>query len=144
MDAIGGAWRCSDVEIVEIDFTEAGPDGQRRGPAARTYDIEPHAGGADFDNGDWPVLDPATLDQRRGAGRVSFNWYRIGGTVPAHIGDVDPAGSTLVFETTVDDYAEIWVNGELPRRFPQAGSTVVAGWNVPNRVLAARDVRPRG
>ena len=80
VDRIGGAWRYSDVEIVETDFTLAGPDGQPGGPAARTYDIRPHAGTADFDDSGWEVQDPAALDARRGAGRVSFNWYRISGT----------------------------------------------------------------
>ena len=34
VDLIGGAWRYSDVEIVETDFTAAGPDGQPGGPTS--------------------------------------------------------------------------------------------------------------
>src|SRR5206468_6256107 len=51
-------------------------------------------------------------------------------------------GSTLVFETALDDYAEVWVDGELPRGLGQTGGSVVAGWNAPNRLVVGRDVKP--
>ena len=54
-----------------------------------------------------------TLDKRRSTGRLCFNWYRIRLTIPDRAGNFDPAGSTVVFETSLDDYAEIWVDGEL-------------------------------
>ena len=52
--------------------------------------------------------------RRLGNGRVCFNWYRIEVTIPERVGDFDPTGSTVVFEVVIDDYAEVWVNGELP------------------------------
>jgi gluconolactonase len=48
---------------------------------------------------------------------------------------VPVAGTSVFFETVVDDYAEVWVNGQLPRDFGQSGGSVVAGFNAPNRVL---------
>jgi gluconolactonase len=42
----------------------------------------------------------------------------------------------------IDDYAEVWVNGELPIALGQAGGTVVAGFNSPNRVVLTRDALP--
>jgi hypothetical protein len=66
-----------------------------------------------------------------GAGKVSFNWYRINLTIPEKIGDFDPSGSTLVLDIPVDDYAEIGVDGELPRRFPQSGGITDMGRRVP-------------
>jgi gluconolactonase len=42
----------------------------------------------------------------------------------------------------VDDYAEIWVNGELPLALGATGGHVVAGFNAPNRVVLTRDARP--
>ena len=39
-------WRYSDTRIVETDFTGPGLDGQPTGRPVRTYDYEPHAGGA--------------------------------------------------------------------------------------------------
>ncbi len=139
---VKGEWRYSDTKIVEVDFTGPGADGQPTGAPVRTYDYAPKAGAADFDDSAWPVIDPTTLSTRRGAGRLSFNWYRIAITVPGRIGGYDPTGSTLVFETSLDDYAEIWVDGELPRALGQSGGSVIGGWNAPNRLVLARDVRP--
>jgi len=55
---------------------------------------------------------------------------------------VNPTGMTAVFETTIDDYAEVWVDGELPRSLGQRGGSVIAGWNAPNRLLVAHAVKP--
>jgi gluconolactonase len=137
-----GEWRYSDTKIVEIDFKAAGPDGQPTGALNRAYDFTPHAGGTDFDDSKWEVIDPATLDKRRSAGRLAFNWYRIKITVPERVGNFDPAGSTLIFATSVDDYAEIWVNGELPRAAGQSGGSVIKGWNTENRLIIGRNVKP--
>ena len=42
----------------------------------------------------------------------------------------------------MDDYAEIWVDGELPRAAGQSGGSVVAGWNAVNRLVIARNAKP--
>ena len=75
-------------------------------------------------------------------GRVCFNWYEIDVTIPERIGDFDPTGSTVVFEVVIDDYAEVWVNGELPLALGDTGGRVVGGFNAPNRVVLTRDARP--
>jgi gluconolactonase len=137
-----GQWRYRDARIVETGFRSAGPDGQPTGAANHAYTLEPQAGAADFDDSGWEVIPPDTLDRRRGAGRISFNWYRINLTIPERIGGFDPTGSTVVFETSVDDYAEVWVNGELPRALGQSGGSVVAGWNAENRLVVGRNVKP--
>ena len=139
---VQGQWRYSDVKIVEVEFKEAGPDGQPTGAPNKAYDFTPHAGGADFDDSKWAVLDPATLDRRRGTGRLSFNWYRINITVPERIGHFNSSGATVVFETSVDDYAEIWVDGEIPRALGQSGGSVIKGWNAANRLVIGRNVKP--
>ena len=136
------AWRYSDTKIIEANFRAAGADGQPTGAAVKTYDYMPHAGAADFDDSKWEVIDPATLQTRRGNGRLWFNWYRVNVTVPERIGSFDPTGSTAVFETSLDDYAEIWVNGELPRALGQNGGSVVAGWNATNRLVVGRNLKP--
>jgi gluconolactonase len=41
----------------------------------------------------------------------------------------------------LDDYAEVWVDGELSRGLGQRGGSVVAGWNAPNRVVIARGAK---
>jgi gluconolactonase len=139
---VQGEWRYSDTELVPADFHSAGADGQPTGPANRTWDFTPHAGGADFDDSGWAVVAPETLGQRRGRGRLSFIWDRLAVTVPERIGGRETAGSTVVFDTSLDDYAEVWVDGELPRRAGQSGGSVVAGWNAGNRLVVARGVRP--
>ncbi|MEP6820363.1 MAG: SMP-30/gluconolactonase/LRE family protein, partial [bacterium] len=47
-----------------------------------------------------------------------------------------------VFETSLDDYAEIWVDGELSRALGQSGGSVIAGWNAENHLIVGRNVRP--
>ena len=87
-------------------------------------------------------IGPTTLDQRRGHGRLGFNWYRIKLTVPDRVGDFDPTGSTVVFDTSLDDYAEVWVDGELSRALGQSGGSVIAGWNAENHLVVGRNVKP--
>ena len=139
---VRGEWRYSDVKIVEVDFKVAGLEGQPGNAPNRAYDITPHAGRADFDDSKWEVIEPATLDKRRTNGRLAFNWYRIKITVPESIGTFNPAGSTVVFATSLDDYAEIWVGGELPRAAGQSGGSVIKGWNAENRLVIGRGVKP--
>ena len=137
-----GQWRYSDTRIVEVDFHAPGADNQPTGVPNRSYDVAPHAGPADFDDSAWPVIAPSSLAERRAAGRLCFNWYRIRFTVPERVGAFETRGSTIVFETSLDDYAEVWVDGELPRRQAQSGASVIKGWNATNRLVVARDVRP--
>ena len=139
---VKGQWRYSDTKIIEVDFKGPGPDKQPTGAPIKTYDYTPHAGGADFDDSKWETIVATTLDQRRATGRICFNWYRIKLTIPERIGDYDPTGSTVVFETALDDYAEVWVDGELSRYLGQMGGSVVGGWNAPNRIVIGREVKP--
>jgi gluconolactonase len=139
---VNAQWRYSDTKIVEVDFKGPGADGQPTGAPVKTYDYMPHAGGAAFDDSAWEQIAPASLTRRRSTGRLCFNWYRTQITVPEKIGDFSTAGSTIVFETSVDDYAEIWVNGELTRAVGQQGGSVVAGWNANNRLVVGRNVKP--
>jgi gluconolactonase len=141
-ELVGATWRYSDTRIVTAAFRAPDAEGQPYGAPNSTYDIEPHAGAADFDDGSWPVIDPATLTARRGNGLLSFNWYRVRFTIPERVGSFDTQGAALYFETRLDDYAEVWVNGELARPYGASGGSVVAGWNALNRVLVARHAQP--
>ncbi len=140
--AVQGQWRYSDTRIVEVDHRAVGPDLKASGAPTRAYDVEPHAGNAAYDDSAWEVIAPDRLDQRRSKGRLAFNWYRINVTIPDRIGTFATAGATVAFEIVVDDYAEIWVDGQLPLVLGQAGGQLVKGWNAPNRVVIARDARP--
>ena len=142
VDLVKGQWRYSDTKIIEVDFKAAGPDKQPTGAPIKTYDYEPHAGGADFDDSKWETIEPTTLDARRSTGRLCFNWYRINLTIPAQAGGVDLTGATAVFETSLDDYAEIWVDGELSRALGQSGGSVIKGWNAQTASIVSRSVQP--
>jgi gluconolactonase len=137
-----GEWRYSGTEVREVGFVEVGPDLGPTGAPNRTYDVVPHAQAPDFDDSGWRVLSPYDTQQRFSTGRVCFNWYRIAVTIPQRVGDFDPTGATVVFEVVVDDYAEVWVDGELPLALGHSGGQVVGGFNAPNRVVLTRDARP--
>jgi gluconolactonase len=139
---VRGVWRYTDAHVIEARFRAPDAEGQPTGAEVVTNDIVPHAGVADFDDSKWGVIAPTSLNARRGNGLVSFDWYRIVVTVPSQIDGFDPTGSTVWFETRLDDYAEVWVDGELGRAFGQRGGSVVAGWNAPNRLLIGRNVKP--
>jgi gluconolactonase len=139
---VHGSWRYSDVRIVPAMHRAPDAEGQPTGAPVETYTIEPRAGRADFDDSSWSTIAPESLPARRGGGRISFNWYRIQVTIPEKIGAFDPRGATAVFLASVDDYAEVWIDGELTRALGQQGGSVVAGWNARNRVVAARNVKP--
>jgi gluconolactonase len=139
---VAGEWHYSDAKIVEVQHRLPDANGQPTGAPVTTNAIEPRAGWAGFDDSRWPVIAPTSLATRRATGRLCFNWYRIAVTIPAKVGAFDASGSTVVFETVLDDYAEVWVDGEIARSLGQRGGSVVGGWNAPNRLVIARGVRP--
>ncbi len=139
---VKGEWRYHDASIVPVRFRGPGPDLKPTGRPLDTFDVTPKAGAASFDDTSWTVVPASRLEERRGSGRLSFNWYRLHVTIPEKVGSFETAGSTVVFEIVVDDYAEVWVDGKLPRAFGQAGGSLVHGYNTPNRVVIARDAQP--
>ncbi|UBF24310.1 SMP-30/gluconolactonase/LRE family protein [Kovacikia minuta CCNUW1] len=139
---IKGQWRYQDARIVQVGFNSPGADRKASGSPNQTYDITPRAGVANFDDSTWKTIAPETLDQRRCTGKLCFNWYRLNLTIPQKVGNFDPTGSDVVFEIVVDDYAEVWVNGQLPLVLGQTGGSLIKGYNAPNRVLIARNVKP--
>jgi gluconolactonase len=142
---VDAQWRYSDAHFAEIEFVDVGSAVDPLGPGDRpnrTLDVVPHAEPAYFDDSDWRILTPSETRLRLANGKVCFNWYRLSVTVPERIGDLDPTGCTVVFEVVVDDYAEVWVNGQLPTALGDSGGQVVAGFNAPNRVLLTRNAQP--
>ena len=145
LSLLGAEWRYADARVEEIDFVEVGSEADPLGPGEkpnRTYDVVPHAEAADFDDSAWRVLAPEETMLRLATGRVCFNWYRIEVRIPQRVGDFDPTGATVVFEVVIDDYAEVWVNGELPVALGDTGGRVVGCFNAPNRVVLTRDAQP--
>jgi gluconolactonase len=142
---IDGNWRYSDARVEETEFVDVGHPDDPLGPGLtpnRTFDVVPHAEAGDYDDSAWRELSPEDTRLRLSQGRVCFNWYRIAVTIPERVGDFDPTGASVVFEVTIDDYAEVWVNGGLPHALGDTGGPVVGGFNAPNRVLLTADARP--
>ena len=135
--SVGAQWRTMEAKIVD-----APPIPEHLPGYDHAYDISPHAGEAGFDDSKWPVIEPKDLAARRSGGHVAFIWYRSGFTIPAKIGDFDTAGSKVVLDVMVDDYAEVWVNGQLPRKAGYLSPATVQGANMPNRVVLTDAVKP--
>jgi gluconolactonase len=112
-------------------------------PEYRTaYDIFPHAGESGYDDSGWPKIEPKDLAVRRSGGRVAFIWYRTTLTIPAKIGDFETTGAKVVLTVLVDDYAEVWVDGRLPRRAGYVSPQTIQGGNMPNRVTLSDSAKP--
>lgn len=133
----GARWRAMEAKIVECPaLADAMPEFKT------TYDVEPYAGGSGFDDSDWPVVAATDLGARRGGGMVSFFWYRTILTIPANAAGFDTAGAMTVLRVNVDDYAEVWVNGELPRAAGRTSPGTIQGFNMPHRLVLANPVAP--
>jgi gluconolactonase len=137
MATFGGQWKNMDAKIVEV------PAMPNAGAAWKTaYDVQPKAGDASFDDSAWVTVDPKGLLDRRGGGHLFMTWFRSTLTVPAKIGDFDTAGARVVLSIIIDDYAEVWVNGQLPRAIGRPSPATIQGFNMPNRVMLSESVKP--
>jgi gluconolactonase len=134
---LGARWRAMEAKIVECPaLADAMPEFKT------TYDIEPHAELSGFDDSDWPIVVPADLGAKRGGGMVSFFWFRATLTVPARAAGFDTAGTKAVLTVNIDDYAEVWVNGELPRAAGRPSPATIQGFNMPNRLVLRDTIAP--
>jgi gluconolactonase len=133
----GAQWRAMEAKIVECPaLTDAMPEFKT------TYDIEPHAEERGFDDSDWPVVAATELGARRGGGMVSFCWFRTTLTIPANAAGFETAGAMTVLRVNVDDYAEVWVNGELPRASGRPSPGTIQGFNMPHRLVLGSTIAP--
>jgi gluconolactonase len=135
--AFGAQWRTMEAKIVD-----AKPIPEHLPGYNTAYDISPHAGEAGFDDSKWPAIEPKDLAARRSGGHVAFIWFRTNLTIPAKVGDFDTTGAKAVLTVLVDDYAEVWVNGQLPRLSGYPSPATIQGLNMPNRVVLADSVKP--
>ena len=88
----------------------------------------------DYDDSGWEVI--TDLPQRQSGG-FTFAWYRTKFTVPETVEGHPTGGMRVQFETCVDDYGEIWIDGECNR-----DRGAVQGFNTPQRVLVSQSVQP--
>jgi hypothetical protein len=81
---------------------------------------------ADYDDSGWRVCENVRESLSVG---FTFAWYRMSVTVPDSAGGASTQGARVFFETNIDNYGEVWVNGEIDRT-----TGVVVGINAPQRV----------
>jgi hypothetical protein len=86
---------------------------------------------ADYDDSTWDVIDDIQKGRSKG---FCFGWYRISVTLPETVDGENLAGKSVFFETCVDDYGELWVDGECDKAFGETGRGCVSGFNYPQRV----------
>ena len=135
--AFGARWRAKEAKIVECPaLSDSMPE------FATTYDIDPHAELSGFDDSAWPEVAATDLAARRGGGMVSFVWFRTTLTIPERAIGFETAGAKTVLTVNVDDYAEVWVNGALPRAAGRPSPAAIQGFNTPNRVVLRDTVAP--
>lgn len=84
---------------------------------------------ADYDDSGWEMC--GNIRESLSSG-FTFAWYRIAIELPERVDGVDIVGSRVVFETNVDNYGEIWIDGQIDRN---AG--VIVGINVQQRVTVS-------
>ena len=135
--SFGARWKAKEAKIVECPaLSDSMPE------FTTTYDIDPHAELPGFDDSAWPEVAATDLAARRGGGIVSFFWFRTKLTIPAKLGSFDPAGAKAVLTVNVDDYAEVWIDGALPRAAGRPSPATIQGFNMPNRLVLRDAVTP--
>lgn len=87
--------------------------GQTAGPWRFHWPAEPGGEAPDFDDSSWPLVFP----EHSWHGDNTAAWYRMHVAVPQRLGAAPNPGGPLVLEVAVDDDGEIYVNGELVKRF---------------------------
>ena len=81
---------------------------------------------ANFDDSGWSVC--ADIRKSLSVG-FTFAWYRTTVELPLEVNNMPVEGARLWFETNVDNYGEVWVNGQIDR-----STGVIVGINTPQRI----------
>jgi hypothetical protein len=89
---------------------------------------------ADYDDSRWEVCTNIRKSLSVG---FTFAWYRIAVELPQNIDGVEVAGSRVWFETNIDNYGEIWIDGQIDR-----STGVIVGINAQHRVEVSASAVP--
>ena len=131
----GATWRAQEAKLIECPALS-----DSRAEFKTTYDVEPHAELAGFDDSGWQAVAPSDLGGKRGGGMVSFFWFRTTLTIPKEAAGFATEGAKAVLRVNVDDYAEVWVNGVMPRAAGRPSPATIQGFNMPNRLVLGDNV----
>ncbi len=88
----------------------------------------------DYDDSSW---DKDVDIQARYSKGFTFAWYRLAFTMPEEIKGQQVAGNRVYFETNVDNYGEVYLDGKIDRTIG-----VVTGNNVNKRVILEEPAVP--
>jgi hypothetical protein len=88
----------------------------------------------DYDDSGWEVCDNVRDLISKG---FTFGWWRITVELPEEIDGVSITGSTVVFETNIDNYGEVWVDGEI-----DVTNGIIVGFNAQQRVVVSPSAQP--
>lgn len=94
---------------------------------------------ADYDDSGWDVCENIQEVVLSG---LCFGWYRITVTLPEEVDGKSVAGSKVWFHTCIDDYGEVWVDGEIDLAFGESGRGAASGFNAPQRVVVSESAEP--
>jgi hypothetical protein len=89
---------------------------------------------ADYDDSRWEVCTNIRKSLSVG---FTFAWYRITVELPQSVNGVEVAGSRVWFETNIDNYGEIWIDGQIDR-----STGVIVGINAQHRVEVSASAVP--
>lgn len=89
---------------------------------------------ADYDDSGWEVTDNVRDLVSKG---FTFGWWRITVELPEEIDGMPIEGSNVLFETNIDNYGEVWVDGDIDL----VNGTVV-GFNAQQRVVVSPSAVP--
>ena len=89
---------------------------------------------ANYDDSKWELCSNIRENRSRG---FTFAWYRIAIALPERVDGIEVAGSRVLFETNVDNYGEIWVDGQIDRVMG-----VIVGNNAQQRVVVSSSAEP--
>src|SRR5919198_3688892 len=89
---------------------------------------------ADYDDSRWEVCTNIRKSLSVG---FTFAWYRISVELPQSVNGVEVAGSRVWFETNIDNYGEIWIDGQIDR-----STGVIVGINAQHRVEVSTSTVP--
>jgi hypothetical protein len=89
---------------------------------------------ADYDDTRWAVCRNVRESLSVG---FTFAWYRIAVVFPESVAGVAVAGSRVWFETNIDNYGEIWIDGKIDR-----STGVIVGINASQRVEVSGSAVP--
>ncbi len=138
---VGAVWKTYSLDLEDVKFPAPGPEKKPTGAPRATRDVAPKATAAGFDDSAFEIIGADTLEERRSTGRFAGQWFRLHLRLPETLGHVAVDGSVVVLEVTVDDYAELSLDGPVSVVLGKKDGGPISGWNAPQHLVLTKDAR---